>query len=131
MEVVVELVPVERRRHLRAGPGPHAPRAEHRLVRRVLVEVDEHPRAPLLLPPCRGHQIRAAALELAGQGDRRAPDRVAVPAGLEPEIHVDATVAGGLRPRGEPELGEKIPYEERSLPDHRERDAGRRVEVNA
>ena len=41
-----ELVPPERRRHLGAGPGPHRPGAEHRLVGGVLVEVDEHPRCP-------------------------------------------------------------------------------------
>ena len=46
-----ELVPAERGRHLRAGPGPHAPRAEDRLVRRVLVEVDEDALAALFLPP--------------------------------------------------------------------------------
>ena len=67
----------ERRRHLGAGPGPHRPRAEHRLVGGVLVEVDEHPRAPLLLPPRRGDQVGAAAFELAGHRHRRRPHLVA------------------------------------------------------
>src|SRR3546814_2824165 len=62
---VVELVPGDGRRHLRPHPGPHAPRAEHRLVRRVLVEVDEDSAPPLLLPPRRRDEVRVAALELA------------------------------------------------------------------
>src|SRR5207344_1893090 len=37
---VVELVPGERRGHLRADAGAHGPRAEDRLVRGVMVEVD-------------------------------------------------------------------------------------------
>ena len=61
----------ERRRHLRARPGAHAPRAEHRLVRRVLVEVDEDALAALLLPPRGGDEVGPAALELARHGDGR------------------------------------------------------------
>ena len=70
--IVVELVPRERRRHLRARAGPHRPRAEHRLVRRVLVEVDEDPLAALFLPPRVGDQVGAAPRELARDRDRAA-----------------------------------------------------------
>ena len=64
--IVSSSLPVERRRHLRARAGPDAPRAEDRLVRRVLVEVDEDALAALLLPPrvgdaCRGGGARARA----------------------------------------------------------------------
>ena len=57
------------------GAGPHRPRAEHRLVRRVLVEVDEDPLAALLLPPRVGDDVGSAARELARDRDRgaRAP----------------------------------------------------------
>ena len=57
----VELVPGERRRHLPAGPGARRPRAEHGLVRRVLVEVDEHPLAAFFLPPRVGEDVGPAA----------------------------------------------------------------------
>src|SRR5207244_7688001 len=80
VERVVELVPVERRGHLRPGPGPDAPGAEHRLVGGVLVEVDEDPLSPLLLPPGRSDEVGAAALELPGEGDGGGPDPVAAPA---------------------------------------------------
>ena len=60
----VELVPAERRRHLRAGPGTHRPRAEDRLVGRVLVVVEEDAAAALLLPPGRGDQVGPAPFEL-------------------------------------------------------------------
>ena len=62
--------PSERRRHLSTGARSHGPRAEHGLVRRVLVEVDEDTRASLFLPPGRGDQVGTATLELAADRDR-------------------------------------------------------------
>src|SRR5215831_785667 len=53
---VVDLVPGQRRGHLGTGTGPDRPGAEDRLVRCVLVEVDEHPGAALLLPPGGGDE---------------------------------------------------------------------------
>src|SRR3954447_5508337 len=47
---VVELLPGDRGGDLRARAGAYRPGAEHRLVRRVLVEVEEDPLAALLLP---------------------------------------------------------------------------------
>ena len=67
----VELVPAERRRHLRARAGAHAPRAEHRLVRRVLVEVDEDALAALLLPPRVGDASGCRRAQLARERERR------------------------------------------------------------
>ena len=60
--------------------GARAPGREHGLVRRVLVVVDEHARAALLLPPGPGAELGPAALELAGEGDRGGAHLVGVPA---------------------------------------------------
>ena len=81
----------EGRRHLRARPGPHRPGAEDRLVRGVLVEVDEDPLAALLLPPRRGDQVGPAPLQLAGHRHRRrsAPGRTSQ-RGCEADVDVDA-----------------------------------------
>ena len=88
----------KRRRHLRPGPGPDRPGPEDGLVRGVLVEVDEHPPAPLLLPPGRRHQIGPAPLQLAGHRHGRGPDLDRGPSRQEPDVHVDAPVAGRLGP---------------------------------
>ncbi len=68
-----QLLPPERRRHLGPGPGPHRPGAEHRLVRGVLVEVDEHPPAPA--PPSTRPRSsgRAGAAPVHGPRPRRRP----------------------------------------------------------
>ena len=126
---LVDLLPVQRRRHLRAEAGAYRPRAEHRLVRRVLVEVEEDPFASLFLPPCRRHQIGVAPLELAGGGDGRPPDVVGIPPRLEPDVDVHAAVAGRLRVADDPELVEEGPHLGRRCPDVREVVAGLRVEV--
>ena len=80
----LDLVPGQRRRHLRARPSAHRPRAEHRLVRRVLVVVDEDALPALLLPPRGGDQLGPAPFELARGRDRRGTHLVRVPARLEP-----------------------------------------------
>ena len=91
-----QLVPGERRRHL-AGPWRAPTRPRRPSCGGVLVEVDEHPVAPLLLPPRRGHQVGAAPLELAGHGHGGHAPRRPSHRGLEPDVDVDAPVAGGLR----------------------------------
>src|SRR6185312_15241216 len=93
---VVELVPANRRRDLGAAPCADRPRPEDRLVRRVLVVVDEDPLPALLLPPRRGEDVRAPALELAGRGDRGRANGVRVPARLEPDVDVEPAIAGRL-----------------------------------
>ena len=103
---VVELLPGDRRRHLRARSGAHRPRAEDRLVRRVLVVVDEDAAAAFLLPPRGGDQLGAAAFQLARERDRRGPHLVRVPARLEPDVDMKATVPSGLRIGGDRELVE-------------------------
>ena len=62
---VVQLLPRERRGNLGTCSRSHRPRTEDRLVRCVLVEVDEDPRTSLLFPPSRGDQVGTSALELA------------------------------------------------------------------
>jgi len=52
---------------------PHAVRARHRAIARVLVVVEEHADA-LLLPPLRRRAAGHPALDLAGEGERRAAD---------------------------------------------------------
>src|SRR5918992_1332125 len=79
-----------------ARAGADGPRPEDRLVRGVLVVVDEDPRAALLLPPCRGDDVGAAALELAGARHRRGAHRVGVPARLQADVDVEPAVARGL-----------------------------------
>ena len=110
----------ERRRHAGHRPGPHRPRPEHRLVRRVLVEVDEHARPALLLPPRGGHEVGAAALELAGQRHRGEADVVGVPSALQAHVDVHAAVAGGLREAGDPQLVQERPRDVGRLSDHLE-----------
>ena len=112
--------------------GAHAPRAEHRLVGRVLVEVDEHARAPLLLPPGGGDQVGPAPLQLPRERHRRGPDGDTSP-----------TAARAARRRGcrfgrwssgspvMPSSSSSAPRLGGGLAHHREGDAGRRVEVDA
>ena len=116
----VELVPRERRRHLRARPGAHAPRAEHGLVRRVLVEVDEDPLAALFLPPRVGDQRRdgGARARARTRPRPRAPG-YGSQRGCEPHVHVDAAVAGGLRVADDAELVEQRAARSRPRPARR------------
>src|SRR4029077_16074131 len=103
----VDRVPAERRRHLGAGTGAHRPGAEDGLVRSVLVEVDEHPAAALLLPPRRPDELGAAPLELARGRDRCGAHLVGVPPRLEPNVDVEPPVARRLRVAGYSNLGEQ------------------------
>ena len=128
---VGHLGPADGGGHLGAGPGPHRPSPEHRLVGRVLVEVDEHPLAPLLLPPGVGDEVGAAAGQLPGQGHGRGPHLVGVPAGQQPDVDVQAAAAGGLGEAPQPELVEGGPHLAGRLPDLVEDDAGLGVEVDA
>src|SRR5215207_7086072 len=104
---VVELLPADGRRDLAARAGPRRPRAEHGLVRGVLVVIDEDAPAALLLPPGRSEEVGAPALELARRRDRGGADRVGVPAGLQPDVDVQPAVARRLREAGDPELVEQ------------------------
>ena len=112
-------------------PCPDRPRPEHRLVGRVLVEVDEDPFAPLLLPPRRGDEVGPAPLELPGHRDGGRPHGDGVPVGRQAEVDVQPAVAGGLGVAAQAEVGEQPAHLVGGLPDHREGDAGLRVEVEA
>src|SRR5439155_383010 len=65
-----ELVPRHRRRHGCVGPTAHRIRREDRAVARILVVVDEHALAALLLPPGGRDEPLRAALDLSRTGER-------------------------------------------------------------
>ena len=126
-----QFLPGERRRHLGAGAGAHAPCAEHGLVRGVLVEVDEHPGAALFLPPLVGDQVGPRRGERPGDGHGGLPGAERVPARLDADVDVQPAVAGRLDERRDPVVVEESAHLGGRLLDHRERDAGGRVEVDA
>ena len=127
---VVEFLPAHRRRDARVGLRPHRVGRADGAVLRVLVVVDEDA-AALLLPPRAGGEARRAALDVARQRQRSAPHLVEAPAARDPHQHVQAARAGGLRPAGEPEVGQRLVDDARDLPDLRPLDARHRVEVDA
>ena len=87
--------------------------------------------AALLLPPRRGDEVGPAALELARGRDRRGANLVGVPARLEPDVDVEAAVAGRLRVADQAELVEQAAQLDRRSAHLVEPDAGLRVEVEA
>src|SRR5215831_11579811 len=99
-------------------------------VRRILVEVDEDSLSPLLLPPGRGDEIRPPALELARDRYRGAADLVGIPAGLQPDIDVQAAVPGRLRVTGHARLVQQRLELSCRLLDVPEVDARRGVQVD-
>ena len=127
----LDLIPGERRGHLAPDPGPGEPGAEHGLVRRVLVEVDEDAGAALLLPPLGGDLVGMTALELAGEGDCGGPDGDGVPTGLEPQVHVQPVAARGLGVAAQAQLVEQVLALQRGGPDLVEADPLGGVEVDA
>ena len=74
----------------------------HGAVAGVLVVVDEHPLAALLLPPLRRGERRHLALDGPGQRQRGAPHLGEVPPRLDADVHVDPARARGLREADEP-----------------------------
>src|SRR2546423_573754 len=127
----VDRVPGQRRGYLAAGASTHRPRAEDGLVRRVLVVVDEDATAPLFLPPRRGDQLGTAPLELARGCDRGCPYLVGVPARLEPDVDMKATIPRRLRITGNPEPVEQAPELTRRSPHLLELDARLWVEIES
>ena len=104
-----QLVPLERSGHRRAGLGPHAVGGRDRAVAGVLVVVDEHALAALLLPPLRRHLARQPAFELAAERDRGVADVGEGPARLDPHVDVDAAPAGGLGEADVAQVVEQLP----------------------
>ena len=103
-----ELVPGHRRRHRRPRLRPDAVGRGDRAVAGVLVVVDEHVRAALLLPPLRRHLPGPPAFELASKRDRRVADVGERPARLDPHVDVDAAPTRGLRETGVAELVQQL-----------------------
>src|SRR5437899_12079734 len=93
----VDLVPVERSRHLTTLSRPYGQRPEDRLVRTVLVVVEEDTFAAILLPPFRREDVRTTTLELPRDRDGGAANIVRIPLRFEPDVHVQATVPRRLR----------------------------------
>ena len=126
----LQLVPRHRRRDACIGLRPHRVRRRHGAVLRVLVVVDEDALS-LLLPPCARREARRAALDVAGQRQRRTPDLVEGPATRDPHEDVDAARARRLRPAGQAEIRERLADDGGDLPDLRPLDARNRIEVDA
>src|SRR5439155_12234532 len=98
---IADLVPADgggdgRLRHAAYGVG-----AGDGVVAGVLVVIDEqHGRVPVLAPPGGSDQVRGAAFDLAGEGERRPPYLGEAPPRLDPDVDVQASPAGGLGPSG-------------------------------
>ncbi len=127
---VRHLLPLERHRHPRVGRGADRPGRRHRAVLGVLVVVEEDAVA-LLLPPLARRLLGKAPLDLARDGQSRAPHLVEGPAPLDPHVDVHAARSGGLRPAAEAVLIENVAHGEGHDADVLEGDAGRRVEIDA
>src|SRR6266568_3558761 len=96
---VVDLVPGDRGGHGRFRHAAHRVGAGDRVVAGVLVVVDEQRgRVAVLSPPDGRHLARCAPLDLPGEGMRGPPDVGEAPPWLDPDVDVQAVVAGGLRP---------------------------------
>src|SRR3954468_5994614 len=90
-----DLVPGDRRRDTRVGRRADGIRRRDRPVLRVLVVVEEDAVA-LLLPPLAGRDGGLATLDLARNGDRRAPHLTERPPGLEARVDVEPARTRGL-----------------------------------
>src|SRR5664280_120255 len=99
------LVPGQRRRDARVGPGPDGVRAGDGAVLRVLVVVDEDAVA-LLLPPAARGELRNPALDVASECQRGATDLGEGPATLDPDVDVDAAATRRLGPADEVDVHE-------------------------
>ena len=128
---VGDLVPLDRARHPPSGLARHRVRRRHGPVARVLVVVDEHPLAPLLLPPRRGGDVGETPLELARQGQSRSADVGEAPARLDGDVDVDAARPRRLREPDERVLLEHGARLEGHTSHRVEGNAGLGVEVDA
>src|SRR5437764_5304757 len=86
---VRNLVPLEWAGDAGIGGRADGVGGRHRAVARVLVVVDEDP-VSLLLPPLARRELRDPSLDLAGEGERRAPDLGDSVFGLDPDVVVYA-----------------------------------------
>src|SRR5438105_3506342 len=128
---VRELVPPHGRRHGRVRPPANGVRRQDRAVARVLVVVDEHLLAALLLPPRGRHQAGGTPLDLTGEGAGAAADDTELPVRLDAAVHVHAAVAARLRPAHVADLAEHLVDDGGDALRLREAGAGLRVDVDA
>ena len=128
---VGQLVPANRRRHGRVGASAHRVRGQDRAVARVLVVVDEHLLAALLLPPRRRHEVGRAPLDLARERERTAAHDAELPVRLDAAVDVDAAVAARLRPADVADLVEHLVHDGGDLLRLREAGTRLRVDVDA
>ena len=124
-----DLVPVQRCRNARVRDRSHAVGGRHGPIAGVLVVVDEHAVA-FLLPPLRRRDVGDAALDLACERERPAPDLGEGPLGPDPHVHVDPLLPAGLRETGQPVLVEHVLRDEGHLTHVGERDLGTGVQVH-
>lgn len=103
-----EIVPAKRRRHGGRRSWTWRPCSAHRAIATVLVEVDKDPFSPFFLPPRSGDKRRDATLQLARQRDRSASHLDEVPPRSDANQHVDPSLARGLGPAGEANIGEEL-----------------------
>src|SRR5579875_1244814 len=97
----IDLVPTKRRGDLAAASGTGAPGSEERLVRSVLVEVDEDPSAAFLLPPLRRDEVRVTTLELPSERKRCRANLRGGPSPLEADADMQAASSGRLGESGQ------------------------------
>src|SRR5207249_7818917 len=94
-------------------------------------EVDEHPPAPLLLPPGGGDELGSTSLQLSGDGDGGGAGLVGRPARLESYVDVYAAIARGLGQTDDAHLVEEGGDLVGRLLDHGKGDTGAGVQVDA
>ena len=107
---ILELLPVERRRHRRALARPQRVDAHGRLVLVVLAPVDQHLAAPQLLLLLGHDQLRMRGLQMARKRLREQLGAVVVVdvVDIERHVHLDALRARGLREALEADLLERV-----------------------
>ncbi len=126
---VGQLAPGHRRGHRGTRTRPQRPCPGHGPVPEVLVEVDEDGAVrPQLLPPG-GGRAPVAALQLPAEADGCVAKVVEGPLRPDPDVDVDAAVAGGLREPTEAQFGEQLVGDGRDSLGVGERGTGLRVEV--
>ena len=128
---VTQLRPRHRHRDRRTRQRPRRIRRGDRPVAVRLVEVDEHLLAAQLLPPLRRHQIGQPTLQLARNADDTVTHVEELPRRRDACIHMDATVAGRLDERCEPQRLHELLERERRLDGISEIAPRLRVEVDA
>ena len=108
VELVVDLVPAQRRRDRRVRLRPHGVDGSDRLALAVLVRVDQDA-APARLRPFGRRELRMRARDRAGDDFGERARLLERRAAVERHEHVEALAAGGLRERDEAELVEQLP----------------------